>query len=134
MSIYRPYHAAPLSLKAAPSDLYDASRDVRHTDKACNKRQNDISVYNLKETASNAPINSLTLTPRLPALNTEPYEHDGAGSLSAKGPRHNNDRDDITEIQILPTTDEVSIKQGRVIAEPVLRLDLDHLTSFSLHA
>ena len=62
-----------------------------------------LSCDGFEETERNIPINTLTLTPRL----EKPFENDGPGTRSAKGPRHNNDRVDIMDIQILPTTDEV---------------------------
>ncbi|KAI4146606.1 MAG: hypothetical protein L6R39_003397 [Caloplaca ligustica] len=35
------------------------------------------------------------------------FEHDMPGALSRDGPRHDNDHDDITDIQILPTAEEI---------------------------
>lgn len=48
--------------------------------------------------------NALCLTPRPSPTN---FDHDGPGNLSVNGPRHDNDHEDIRQIQILPSTDEI---------------------------
>ena len=54
-------------------------------------------------------LNTLTCAPRLPAPQDRPFDEDGPGALAADGPRHDNDRERIADIQILPTVDEVSL-------------------------
>jgi hypothetical protein len=41
----------------------------------------------------------------------DPYDSDGAGRHSLAGPRHDNDYEDIQDIKILPTIDEVCISK-----------------------
>ena len=55
------------------------------------------------------PLNTLTSTPRFPTSQDRPFDEDGPGTLAAHGPRHDNDKDHITDVQILPTVDEVSL-------------------------
>ncbi|MCJ1327194.1 hypothetical protein MMC10_003861 [Thelotrema lepadinum] len=52
-------------------------------------------------------LNTLTCAPRLPAPQDRPFDEDGPGALAADGPRHDNDRERIADIQILPTVDEI---------------------------
>lgn len=51
--------------------------------------------------------NYLSFEPRQPGLDGVPFENDGPGCLSFKGPRHDNDYVEIRHVRILPTTDEI---------------------------
>ena len=51
--------------------------------------------------------NLLSFDPRVSPRDCLPFDNDGPGRLSAFGPRHDNDHEDIQLIQILPTTDEI---------------------------
>lgn len=53
------------------------------------------------------PSNLLSLDPRLSPRESLPFDKDGPGHLSRYGPRHDNDHENIKDVKILPTTDEI---------------------------
>ena len=51
--------------------------------------------------------NVLSFEPRTLLHGQSRFDSDGPGILAAAGPRHDNDHEDIRDIKILPTTDEI---------------------------
>lgn len=54
------------------------------------------------------------LPPKTPALSYD-VAIDGPGQLSVDGPRHDNDHEDICEIEIMPTADEISSRRSEYL-------------------
>ena len=61
----------------------------------------------LRQIPTSTGHNMLSFTPRILQSGQPSFNSDGPGILAAAGPRHDNDHEDIRDIKILPTTDEI---------------------------
>ena len=140
MEAYRPYVAPKLSLNSLP--LEDLCKDDvlgYCRDRNCTKHHiitlidGDTGDYVDVEhpDMQQSPINTLTYTARQPISRDYPLDEDGPGVSSPKGPRHDNDKVDITKIQILPTVDEVYILFP--FPQALLTSNPDHLSATTIH-
>ena len=123
MAAYCPYVAPKPSLNSEPLKHLCKDDVLGHCkDKNCSKHhiitlvddQEDSDNYQNSDYVcvdkhSLSPLNTLTSTPRFPTSQDHPFDEEWSGTLAAHGPRHDNDKELINDIQILPTVDEVSL-------------------------
>ena len=112
MATYRPYVAPLFSLNSIPrhelckDDVSGCCKDPKCTkDHTINLPEEDY-FFVLRN-----PINTLAAVPRLPNPRDRPFDEAGRGAPLGVTVRHDNDCAQITDIQILPTVDEVSTNQ-----------------------
>lgn len=102
-AILPPTHFEPTHANAFCQDFVDGF--CRHGD-FCSRSHTLVPFKNRETPAVGVRCqeNYLSLEPR---SGTNAFDEDGPGALSILGPRHDNDHINISEIRILPTTDEI---------------------------
>lgn len=103
------------SLESQP--LYSVCEDYVNgycaNDQNCNKSHKIVLLDGtsvVKDPITLVKCNHLLYEPRKgPKRGESAFDSDGPGRLCTNGPRHDNDYEEIGDIKILPTTDEVCV-------------------------